>query len=524
MGATARTTRDRAAGSVTRRRPRTEKQRENEETLRTMAEFLGAFMWQADADTLEMLFVTNGVKDITGLGTDAWGGALEHWSALIDIEDRDEVVECLRAVAGDGHDRMVECRIQTADGKTMWLRHQARLIPDRTGSHPELWGVTTDITADKVAEREARVVRERNRTLESRVIDLRKQALEDPLTGLPNRTLFDDRLQAALRNAGRSHDPVTVLMLDLDRFKEINDTKGHQAGDTVLKHVALRLRIALRAQDTPARLGGDEFACLLPNTGTEGAVHTAQRIVHAFDDPIEFGGEAFPVGVSVGLASYPDNGSDAATLLADADAAMYQAKANGGGYALGWTAAEAERRAGSRAKRRLQRKRSAASRRALQMMIGVAAVLLLVAGAMVPVGKPSRPASSTERLDKATVELAHVRDGGVEDVVATVEKALVDISWKDVSETQITPTLDRLQTLLTGLRSHVSQPLNARVERLLDAIENARTVVVIASVGAAHGRGAGQMSRPSPTKTAGGPAPLPNSGANVELPQLPAAR
>ncbi|MFY9588059.1 MAG: diguanylate cyclase [Actinomycetota bacterium] len=523
MTATARTTRDRAAGSIGRRRPRTAKQRENEEALRSIAEFLGAFMWQADADTLEILFMTKGVKDLTGHETSAWIGALEQWSELIDVEDRDEVVACLRAVAEDGHDRQIECRMRSTDGRTVWLRHQARRIPDPSGGH-ELWGVSNDITADKVAEAEARIGDERYRALEARAVGLQKQALEDPLTGLPNRTLFDDRFETALRTAARSRDPLTVLMLDLDHFKEINDTKGHQAGDAVLKHVALRLRIALRAQDTPARLGGDEFAGLLPNTDTEGAVRTAQRIVHAFDEPIEFQGETFRVGVSVGIANYPDNGEDAASLLAHADAAMYQAKANGGGYALGWTAADAERRSGARARRRIQRKRSTVSRRAMQMILGAAAVLLLVAGSMVPVGKTASSADSAARLDAAVVELAHVPESEVEGVVDKVEEALTRISWKDVSQAEVTATLDRLQRLLAGLSSYVSPSLSDRVERLIHTIDKARDVADAASGTLSRGRGAGEMSTPSPTKTAGDPAPQPTSSTKINLPPLGGAK
>ncbi len=521
MAATALTTRDRAQGSAGRRRPRSAKRRENEDALRSIADFLGAFMWQADAASLEILFMTNGVKDLTGREASVWVGPLDRWTRLIDAEDRDGVAECLHAVAADGHDRQVEFRVQGADGRTVWLRHQVRLIPDRSGAH-ELWGVTTDITADKIAEAEARRSDERYQALKAQTVDLRKQALEDALTGLPNRVLFDDRLEAALRTAERSRQPVSVLMLDLDRFKEINDTKGHQAGDVVLKHVALRLRIAMRAQDTPARVGGDEFACLLPNTDAEGAVRAAQRIVRAFEDPIEIGGATFSVGVSIGIAVYPSNGEDAAGILGHADAAMYQAKTDGGGYALGWTAADAARRVGARARRRRERRRTAASRRAMQMMIGVAAILFLVAGAMVPVARQFASEDSADRLDAAVVELAHAPQEEVESIVDSVEEALVDISWKDVSQAQITMTLDRLERLLTGLSSYVSTPLGRRVDKLLATIEKARTVAAAASGRPERVRGAGQMSTPFPTETAGGPAPLPTSTAGV-IPKLPAS-
>jgi diguanylate cyclase (GGDEF)-like protein/PAS domain S-box-containing protein len=155
---------------------------------------------------------------------------------------------------------------------------------------------------------------------------LTRQALHDGLTGLPNRVLFDDRLQSAVARARRDGLPLSVLLLDLNRFKQANDTYGHQAGDLVLQEVGRRLQRILRETDTVARLGGDEFAIVLPGTGAEGAELVARRIVDAIADPIVADGLALDVGTSIGIALFGPDGEDPQALLERADAAMYIAK------------------------------------------------------------------------------------------------------------------------------------------------------------------------------------------------------
>ncbi len=152
----------------------------------------------------------------------------------------------------------------------------------------------------------------------------------DPLTGLPNRTLFFDRLDQAFLQAKRYKNTLALLYVDLDRFKEVNDSLGHDIGDLVLKEVAERMRNAVRLCDTVARMGGDEFTIILTrvNEGPNAAI-VAEKIIAALQKPIMAGGFECSVGASVGISTFPDEGDSAATLLKKADTAMYLAKKQG---------------------------------------------------------------------------------------------------------------------------------------------------------------------------------------------------
>jgi diguanylate cyclase (GGDEF)-like protein/PAS domain S-box-containing protein len=154
----------------------------------------------------------------------------------------------------------------------------------------------------------------------------------DPLTDLPNRTLFQDRLSHALRLAGREDRKLALLFLDLDGFKKVNDTMGHRAGDSLLVEVARRLQGAVRGSDTVSRLGGDEFAVILEKVETsEDAVMVAEKLIAALSTPTVIGDRQVFVGASVGIALCPEDGTEAEMLLQHADTAMYQAKAGGKG-------------------------------------------------------------------------------------------------------------------------------------------------------------------------------------------------
>ena len=163
---------------------------------------------------------------------------------------------------------------------------------------------------------------------------LRHQALHDGLTGLPNRALLRDRAEQALRALAREGTPLALLLLDLDRFKWVNDTLGHQTGDALLREVAARLGGATRAADTVARLGGDEFAVLLPEAGADGAARVAGALRRTLDRPVVLGDRAVQVEASVGGALAPAHGGDPDALLRAADVAMYAAKRGRRGYAL----------------------------------------------------------------------------------------------------------------------------------------------------------------------------------------------
>jgi diguanylate cyclase (GGDEF)-like protein len=161
------------------------------------------------------------------------------------------------------------------------------------------------------------------------------QALHDDLTGLPNRRLFLDRLANELAAGERNRSLVGVLLLDLDRFKEVNDTLGHDVGDQLLTSFALRLHQAMRSSDTIARMGGDEFAILPSGTDTVAElVVTAQKVLAATKEPFLILGNELPVRASIGVAAFPEHGADVATLMRRADIAMYAAKYVESGYAV----------------------------------------------------------------------------------------------------------------------------------------------------------------------------------------------
>lgn len=167
------------------------------------------------------------------------------------------------------------------------------------------------------------VVIERKQTEEK----LQQLAHNDTLTGLPNRALFRDRLEQSLALAQRHQQELAVLFLDLDHFKEINDTLGHDMGDVLLRETAHRLLACVRKADTVARMGGDEFTVLLTGTKTaESSELVAKNILKALLEPFELNGTLRNVGCSIGIARYPEHGADSETLLKNADAAMYHAK------------------------------------------------------------------------------------------------------------------------------------------------------------------------------------------------------
>ncbi len=167
------------------------------------------------------------------------------------------------------------------------------------------------------------------------------QALHDALTGLPNRTLFGDRVDQAITSADRTHEPRGVLVMDLDDFKQVNDTLGHSQGDSLLREVGKRLAAALRDSDTVARLGGDEFGILLDGaTDLAAAAAAAWKIQQACEPDFVINDEVVHVSASVGIALFPDHGTTTADLLRRADLAMYKAKRSGSGHAVYETAQE----------------------------------------------------------------------------------------------------------------------------------------------------------------------------------------
>jgi len=214
----------------------------------------------------------------------------------------------------------VEKRYLRKDGSVIWVA--ITMVVERGAAGEPQYEITffDDITARKQAEAALRESEERFRQL----------AHYDALTSLPNRALFYDRLKQTLALAKRNSWTVGVVLADLDRFKSVNDTLGHAAGDKLLRQAAERLAKSVRASDTVARLGGDEFAVVLSRLSAPSDVAVvAQKILAAFQAPFQVEGDSLLATVSIGAALYPDDSADQDTLMNNADAAMYRSKEAG---------------------------------------------------------------------------------------------------------------------------------------------------------------------------------------------------
>jgi diguanylate cyclase (GGDEF)-like protein/PAS domain S-box-containing protein len=234
------------------------------------------------------------------LGEDVWGEIEGHFAQV--LQGRPVTYQRTRKLA-DGECRYIEVRLLPHIGE------QAKVLG--------CFAVTTDITEHKLTEER-----------------IRRVAHHDSLTGLPNRLLFNDRLDQSISLAKRDARRFALLYLDLDRFKAVNDTLGHAAGDVLLQAVAARIRDEVRESDTVARIGGDEFAVILPDiAGREEAQTVARKIIAALGPPFPLGsqGRKAEIGTSIGIALYPEDGLDADALVRAADAAMYAAKQGEGG-------------------------------------------------------------------------------------------------------------------------------------------------------------------------------------------------
>lgn len=197
-------------------------------------------------------------------------------------------------------------------GGRRWLETHAVPMRDAAGKITALLGITRDITSHKVAE--------------DRINYL---ANFDALTGLPNRHKMDEQLDYALKLAKRDNGKLAIMFIDIDHFKDINDTLGHQVGDTVLLEFAKRIRNSLRGEDTVSRLGGDEFILMLPGNDASGAAQVAQNLLQVAAAPYQNGVHDLSVTASIGIALYPEDGSTIEILSRNADTAMYLAKSDG---------------------------------------------------------------------------------------------------------------------------------------------------------------------------------------------------
>ncbi|MBX7186924.1 MAG: EAL domain-containing protein [Vicinamibacteria bacterium] len=257
-----------------------------------------------------IVFFNRAVIDATGYEPDEIRSL--PFTDLIHPDDRAMVVDRhLRRLRGETLPSTYVLRIVRKGGETRHMNLSGVSIV--WDGRPATLNFFSDITARVNAEAE-----------------LEFQAYHDPLTGLPNRVLFADRLNLALARARRHHEPIAVLYADLDHLKRVNDTLGHTIGDLLLKQAALRFRSTVREEDTVARFGGDEFVVLLSRVKDGGvAARVAEKLIARMNEPMEVGGHTLRVTTSVGVSSWPTDGDDAETLLKNADNALYQSKEHG---------------------------------------------------------------------------------------------------------------------------------------------------------------------------------------------------
>jgi diguanylate cyclase (GGDEF)-like protein/PAS domain S-box-containing protein len=246
---------------------------------------------------------------------EAAGRTIDEVFRLVDSTNREQIrcptmtaiIENLRVDLDAG------CSLIQKNGEEIAVEGSAAPIHDKGGGVSGAVMVARDVTAARGLSKK-----------------LARLALHDTLTDLPNRTLFGDRLDQALARADRNGNSVAVLFVDLDRFKPVNDSLGHAAGDQLLQAVAGRLRTCVRSSDTICRYGGDEFLILLAYVAShEDAAVCADKVKSAFDTPYEINAQKLCLTSSIGIATFPEDALDAVTLLKCADIAMYEAKCNG---------------------------------------------------------------------------------------------------------------------------------------------------------------------------------------------------
>ncbi len=310
-----------ATGSdVTRQKMVEEKLLEGAERFALSLRGANDGLWDWDFRTGRIHF-SHRWKAMLGYGEDEVGDGPENWFSMVHPEDLAEFKTQIKAhVAGSSPHLEHEHRMRMKDGRYAWMLSRGQAVRDVSGKAYRLAGSQTDITPRKTVEAQ-----------------LHHDALHDALTSLPNRALFMDRLAQACRRAQRNEEKRFALMfMDLDRFKLINDSLGHLAGDRLLRDVARRVAKCVRASDTVARLGGDEFAILLEEIHTDlEATAFAERIIQHMAEPFHIEDRDVYTSGSIGIALHGGHASDPDDMVRAADAAMYHAKERGRGrYAL----------------------------------------------------------------------------------------------------------------------------------------------------------------------------------------------
>jgi diguanylate cyclase (GGDEF)-like protein/PAS domain S-box-containing protein len=253
---------------------------------------------------------------------------------MVPVSATEALQEIFEATFGRGADSRSLHSNLTKDGRTIEVEWHNTIVPGSDGRPDSVLSLAQDVTERTRAQA---ALQEVNVELRQRLDDinelqkqLREQVMRDPLTGMYNRRFLDDALQAEIARAVREREPLSLMMLDIDHFKRVNDSHGHQTGDEVLRMLAGILRSEARRTDVACRYGGEEFVLLLPKMNIESARARAERWRQMFaemDVPVESG--QLRCTLSVGIAAFPDHGNSAEDLLRNGDRALYLAKALG---------------------------------------------------------------------------------------------------------------------------------------------------------------------------------------------------
>jgi diguanylate cyclase (GGDEF)-like protein/PAS domain S-box-containing protein len=299
---------------ITRRKQAEQALRESESRLRLAMDAAQMGMWYWEAETDRFTY-SDGLNTLWGRPADAPLADYRKLQEQLHREDRELFDATLRHAIKQGTDFSVDYRVVWADGSEHWITNRGQVHRGRDGRAQRVIGVAMDITDRKIAEQR-----------------IAHMAHHDALTGLPNRVLLRDRIQQAIAQAHRNASQLAVLFIDLDRFKTINDSLGHQLGDRLLQSVASRILVCVREGDTVSRVGGDEFVIVIPEIeSSSDASSVAAKILEVLASAFHLHGNDLHVAASIGISLYPSDGSDAETLMRNADTAMYHAKDSGRG-------------------------------------------------------------------------------------------------------------------------------------------------------------------------------------------------
>jgi diguanylate cyclase (GGDEF)-like protein/PAS domain S-box-containing protein len=285
--------------------------RDSEQRFRDIAQAAGEYVWENDNEG-QFTYLSPRVVEVLGHTAEELVG---HSAAEFMPADEPERVRQWFAdnMKPDRSFRGLEHKIISKSGETLWLHISGVATSDERGNPTGHRGTARDVT--EIKESEARIS---------------YLATRDPLTELPNRLLFNDRLEQGIINARRKGDALAVLFVDLDRFKNINDSLGHHVGDLLLKEVASQMTACIRKGDTLSRLGGDEFVVTLEGLSqAEDAAQVALKIIRALAMPLNVGGHTLNTTCSIGISIFPNDAEDGRELMKNADTAMYHAKERG---------------------------------------------------------------------------------------------------------------------------------------------------------------------------------------------------